>query len=64
MVEINSPNDFYSLVVDLFKTTPKDSCDHPTKNSNSDTYDNGDENMIVVNNEDINSNNSTFMTPD
>ena len=64
MFEINSPKDLNSLVVDLFKTTQKDSCDLPTKNSNSDTYDNGDENMIVVNNEDINSKNSTFMTPD
>ena len=47
MVEMNYQKDICILVVDLFKPPPKYPCDHPTKNSNSDTSDNGDDNVIV-----------------
>ena len=62
MVEINYTKDICTLVVDLFKLISKYSQDHPTNNSNSDTSDNGDDNVIVVNDYESNSNNYKFMT--
>ena len=38
-------------MVDLSKPPTKYPCDHPIYNSHSDTYDNGGDNMIVVNDE-------------
>ena len=63
MVEINYTKDICTLVVDLFKLISKYSQDHPTNNSNSDTSDNGDDNVIVVNDEERNSNNYKLMIP-
>ena len=63
MVEMNYPKDFCTLVVYLFKTPPKYPRYHPTKNSNTDTYDNGDDNVIVADDKDIKNDNYTFMTP-
>ena len=63
MVEMKSPEYICTLVVDLFKPPPKIKLDQPTNNSNSDTSDKGGDNVIVVNDEESNSNNYTFMTP-
>ena len=63
MVEMNYPKDLHTLVVDFFKHPPKDSCYDPNNNSNTDTSNNGDYNVIVVNDEKSNSNNYTLMTP-
>ena len=60
---MNSSKDLRTLLVNLFKPPQKDPCDQPTNNRNSDTYEKNDENVIVVNDEKSNSNNSTFMTP-
>ena len=63
MVEMNSPKDILTLVVDFFKPTPIHPRDQPTKNRNKYKYDNGDDNVTAVNCEDYNSKNSKFMTP-
>ena len=63
MAEMNDLKDLCTLVVDFLKTTPKYPRDHPTNIINSDTYDNGDKNVIVVNYKDSNSKSSTFMKP-
>ena len=60
---MNSSKDLRTLLVNLFKPPPKNPCDQPTNNRNSDTSEKNDENVIVVNDEERNSNNSTFMTP-
>ena len=60
---MNYPKDLCTLVVDFFKPRQKNTHNHRTNNINSDTYNNGDDNVIVVNDEDINSKNSTFTTP-
>ena len=50
MVEMNYLKDLITLVVDIFfRPSPKDPRDHPTNNINSDTSDNGYENVIVMN---------------
>ena len=63
MAEMNYLKDLCTLVVDFLKTTPKYPRDHPKNISNSDTYDNGEKNVIVVNYKDSNSKSSAFMTP-
>ena len=50
-------------MVDFFKPPTKYPRDHPTKNINSDTSDDGDDNVIVVNDEERNSNNYKLMIP-
>ena len=57
MVEMNSSKDLHTLVVALFKPPSKYARDQPTNNSNSDTSDNGDDNLMVVNDEEIKINN-------
>ena len=51
MVEMNYPKDLHTLVVDFIKHILKYPRDHPTNNTNSDTSDNGDNNVIVMNDE-------------
>ena len=63
MFEMNYLKDLCTLVVDFLKTTPKYPRDHPTNIRNSDTYDNGDKNVIVVNYKDSNSKSSIFIKP-
>ena len=62
-VETNPSKNLRTLVFDLFIPPPKYPRDHPTNNTNSDTSDNGDNNVIVMNDEDSNSNNYIFMKP-
>ena len=49
MVEMNYLNDLHTLVIDLLKPPPKYTRYQSTSNSNSDTSDNGDDNVIVEN---------------
>ena len=60
---MNTTKDLCTPVIDLFRHPPKGPHYHPTINSNSDISDNSDDNVLVVNDDDSNSNNCTFITP-
>ena len=61
MDEMNYMKDMCTIVIYLFNPSQKGAHYHPANKSNSDTYDNGDDIVIVVIDKDNNSNNSTYM---